>query len=198
MSEHQKDKKRIRKILYITALILLLLLIAGSIIAYRFHEYIYDSNMSVTGQEASFLYIPTKSSYDDVCQLLNESGLQDEKSFRWVAGKMNYPAKVKAGRYRLTDGMSNLELVRMLRSGRQIPVNVTFNNIRLLQQLAGAVYSYIEADSADIMALLADSVFLANHLKHTPQTILSLFIPNTYELFWNTSAKGFIERMTKE
>ena len=198
MSERQKNKKQIRAILYITALILLILLIAGGLTAYRFHEYIYDSNMSVDSQNASFLYIPTNSSYDDVCQLLNEFGLKDEKSFRWVAGKMNYPAKVKAGRYRLTDGMSNLELVRMLRSGRQIPVNVTFNNIRLLPQLAGAAAAYIEADSADIMALLADSIFLADELKHTHQTILSLFIPNTYELFWNTSAKGFLDRMAKE
>ena len=197
MPEHQKNKKHLRKIILFIALILLVLLVIGSVIVYRFHEYIYGANMSV-GKDAYFLYIPSESSYEDVCRFLKDAGLNDMESFLWVAGKMNYPAKLKAGRYRLTDGMSNLELVRMLRSGRQIPVNVTFNNIRSQEQLAGAVASYIEADSADMVALLTDSLYLAEKFSLTPQTILSLFIPNTYELFWNTSAKGFMDRMAKE
>jgi UPF0755 protein len=86
----------------------------------------------------------------------------------------------------------------MLRSGRQIPVKVTFNNIRLNTQLSGAVTQNIEADSASLMALLTDSAYLAEQFKLTPQTILSLCIPNTYEFFWNTSAKGFLDRMAKE
>ncbi len=195
MSEHPKRKKRIGKIV---GLIILILLIIGSIIGYRFYERIYSVNLSVANKDDPFLYIPTNSSYEQVCSLLEEAGLRDMKSFRWVAGKMNYPAKVKAGRYRLTDDMSNLELVRMLRSGRQIPVKVVFNNIRLNTQLAGAVAPSIEVDSASIIKLLTDSVYLAEHFKLTPRTILSLFIPNTYEFFWNTSAKGFMDRMAKE
>ena len=197
MSEYQKPKKRRRKLVYYITLILLILLIVGGVIIHHFHEHIYGANMSV-GKDTTFLYIPTNSAYEDVCRLLEEAGLKDVASFHWVAGKMNYPAKVKSGRYRLTDGMSNLELVRMLRSGRQIPVNVTFNNIRLHTQLAGAVALPIESDSAGIAALLADSVYLAENFNLTPQTILSLFIPNTYEFFWNTSAKGFMDRMAKE
>jgi len=195
MSKHQKRKKVRWIIIFFIALILLT---AGSIMAYSFYERIYGVNLSVANDETSFLYIPTGSTFENVCQLLEAAGLRDLPSFYWVAGKMNYPARVKAGRYRLTDGMNNIELVRMLRSGRQIPVNVTFNNIRLGAQLAGAVAPPIEADSADIVTLLTDSVFLAEQFQHTPKTILSLCIPNTYEFFWNTSAKGFLERMSKE
>jgi UPF0755 protein len=195
MTEHQKRKKHTGKIIGFS---LVILLIAGGITGYRIYQRIYDANLSVTGEEAVFLYIPTGSGFDDVCERLVEAGLRDAESFRWVAGRMNYPAKVKAGRYRLTDGMNNIELVRMLRSGRQIPVKVVFNNIRINTQLAGAVAPPLETDSASIMALLADSIYLAEHFNLTPQTILSLCIPNTYELFWNTSASGFLERMAKE
>ena len=195
MSEHQKRKKHGRIIVFLVAV---MLLIAGGIIAHRLYEQIYNMNLSVVHKEEPFLYIPAGSAFDDVCLLLEKAGLHDTKSFRWVAEKMNYPANVKSGRYRLTDEMSNIELVRMLRAGRQIPVNVIFNNIRLNAQLAGAVTRNIEADSVSVMALLTDSVYLAEHFNLTTQTVLSLFIPNTYEFFWNTSANGFMDRMAKE
>ena len=187
-----------RNIWIIAGVTALMLLIAGSIVAYSVYERIYSVNLSITQEDAFFLYIPTNSSFDDVCSIIEKAGLHDTESFRRVADRMNYPSRVKAGRYRLTDGMSNIELVRMLRSGRQIPVKVIFNNIRLSTQLAGAVASAIEADSSGIMALLTDSVYLAENFNLTPQTILSLCLPNTYEFFWNTSAKGFMERMAKE
>ena len=182
----------------IIGFILLILLISSGIIGRRLYNYIYDENFLVVQKENPFLYIPANSTFDEVCTSLVEAGLIDAASFRWVAGKMNYKDKVKSGRYRLTDGMNNIELVRMLRSGRQIHVKVIFNNIRLNTQLAGAVTATIEADSASVMALLTDSAYLAEKFKLTPQTVLSLFIPNTYEFFWNTSAMGFMERMSRE
>ncbi len=181
----------------VVGVVVLPVLILGIVIGLRFYERIYDANISVVNKDDPFLYIPTDATYEQVCQLLSEAGLDDLSSFRWVANKMNYPNKVKAGRYRLIDGMSNIELVRMLRSGRQIPVKVIFNNIRLMPQLAGAVASSIEADSVDIARLLTDSVYLGG-FKLTPRTIPALFIPNTYEFFWNTSASGFMDRMSKE
>jgi len=182
----------------IAGLILLILMIIGGIIGCRFYKYIYGENMLVVDVENPFLYIPANSDFDEVCSLLTEAGLMDVASFRLIASKMNYTKKVKSGRYRLTDGMNNIELVRMLRSGRQIPVKVIFNNIRLNTQLAAAVTTNIEADSASVMALLTDSVYLAEKFKLHPQTVLSLFLPNTYEFFWNTSAMGFMERMSRE
>ena len=182
----------------IVGLIMLILLIASGIIGYRLYIYIYGDNLLVVQKENPFLYIPTNSTFDEVCSRLEEVGLIDASSFRRIARRMNYTDKVKSGRYRLTDGMNNIELVRMLRSGRQIPVKVIFNNIRLNTQLAYAVTTTIEADSTSVMALLTDSAYLAEKFKLTTQTVLSLFIPNTYEFFWNTSATGFMERMSRE
>ena len=195
MSRYQKRKRYIGKII---AGILLMLLVAGGMTVYRFHKCIYGVNLSLIYKDDPFLYIPTGSAFDDVCSRLAEAGLHDTESFRWVANRMNYPAKLKSGRYRLTDGMNNIELVRMFRAGRQIPVKVIFNNIRLNTQFAGAVTRTIEADSSSIMALLTDSVYLAERFNLRPSTVLSLFIPNTYEFFWDTSPKGFMDRMARE
>jgi UPF0755 protein len=173
------------------------LLCSSVITGYALYRRIYSANVKTGDDGHPFLYIPTGSSYEQVCDLLARGGLQNMASFKWLAGKMHYPNRVNPGRYRLTDGMNNLELIRMLRQGRQTPVKVVFHNIRTGAQLAGKVAAVIEADSAAIVRLLADSAFLLPY-RLTPQTALSLFIPNTYELFWNTSAEEFIERMEKE
>jgi UPF0755 protein len=173
-----------------------LIVLSGAVAGYGIYQRIYRSNLT-TDTDRPFLYIPTGASFARVCALLSEHGLQDTVSFRWVAGRMNYSGTIKSGRYRLTNGMSNIELVRLLRSGRQVPVKVTFNNIRTATQLAGAVAPDIEADSADIVRSLADSAFLRKY-ELTPATALCLFIPNTYEFRWNTSADRFMERMGKE
>ena len=187
-------KKRVLKIIAITAFFLLF---SGIAAGYLLYQRIYRPNLSITETEPVFLYISSGAAFEQVCDLLSENGLENISSFRWVAEKMNYPSRIKAGRYRLIDGTSNIELVRMLRLGRQAPVKVTFNNIRTDDRLAGIVSSNIEADSVSILALLRDSVYLHN-FKLSTKTALSLFIPNTYEFLWNTSAQGFMERMNKE
>ena len=70
-------------------------------------------------------------------------------------------------------------------------------NQRLLEEVAQKAAKFIEADSADIQALFNDRQFI-EELGYSPETLMSLFIPNTYEFFWNTNAKEFMERMVKE
>jgi len=88
-------------------------------------------------------------------------------------------------------------LIRILRSGRQTPVKLTFNNIRTKQQLAARLSTELMADSTSILKLLNDTAFLASY-NLNPNTSISLFIPNTYEVFWNLNAKELFERMNKE
>jgi UPF0755 protein len=93
--------------------------------------------------------------------------------------------------------MSNLRLVNMLRAGEQQPVRVTFNSLRSVEQLAKVVSGQIEADSASISRLLIDEEFLGNY-NLDRYTAMTMFIPNTYEFYWNTDARQFIERMKVE
>jgi UPF0755 protein len=93
--------------------------------------------------------------------------------------------------------MTNRQLVTILRSGKQTPVRITFNNFRTLDQLASRVSAVIEADSASLMEAFFDRDFLERN-QLTRYEVKAIFIPNTYELWWNTSATQFVERMRVE
>jgi len=165
---------------------------------YGFYKKLYLPNVTAKEETDNFLLIPTGSSFEELTEQLEQKNiLKDIYSFKWAAEQADYPANIKAGRYRIRNGMSNKALIRLLKSGQQEPVKVVFNNIRLKEQLAGIISRQIEADSISIIGLLNDSKYLET-LGYNPNNIVSLFIPNTYEFYWNTSATGFVERMQKE
>ncbi len=190
----RKKKARFKKILALAgALFLIGALVAG----YLAYITILKPNVHIN-REYTHFYIPTGSTFEDVKALLLEKGIVDnEKTFQWLAEKKRYPNRVLPGRYRIYDDMSNNELINLLRSGVQDPVNVTFNNIRTKEQLAGVIAGYIEADSLSIITLLNDPETMQEY-GLTTETALLLFIPDTYEFFWNTSASQLLNRMNRE
>lgn len=178
--------------------IVIVVLISIGLIGYDFYKKVFYPNVSTWQNGEKFIYIPTGSDFNDLMRILNEEEvLQNSASFEWVSERMGYKQQVKPGRYLVKRNMSNKELVSLLRSGRQTPVKVTFENIRTGGQLAGIVSRQIEADSATLHDLLADEQFMSGY-GFTVSTGLSLFIPNTYEFYWNTSPQGFFDRMAKE
>jgi UPF0755 protein len=109
---------------------------------------------------------------------------------------MNFK-NIKPGKYKITKGLSNIELVRLLRSGKQEPIKLTFQNIRLKTDFAGYIGKNFEIDSLAFLNML-DSIDLVRQYGFDEETIFCMFIPNTYEMYWNTSKEKFFERMQKE
>ena len=145
-----------------------------------------------------YLYINTGSGFTDVYRTIREQEMvKDTTSFLWTAQNMEYPGKVKPGRYRLEKGMSNRKLINMLKAGNQEPVKIAFQNVRLKQTLAGMLDKRLETDSASIMNLL-DSVSYVDKLGFDTNSVYVMFIPNSYEIYWNTSAEKLIDRMHQE
>lgn len=150
------------------------------------------------GGKTTVIYIPSGSSYSQVIDTLKaDLSVKSWKFLNWVAKKKKYPNHIKPGKYIIDKDMSIIGLIDMLRSGRQSPVNVTFNNIRTIYQLAGKIGGQIEADSSQIVAFLSDKENFSND-GFTSQDIISVFIPDTYQFFWNTGAGGLYKRMVKE
>ena len=182
----------------IISIALLLVLCIGGLIGYE--KYNAVSTPNVPDKLANnFLEIPTGSDYWEVKNLLIKNGmLIDTSSFDWVAAKMNYRKnKMRAGRFEIQPGWSNRSLVRHLRSGKQSPVKVVLNNERLLEEVAGKVARFIEADSLELITAFNNKQ-LVKKLGLNRETLMTLFIPNTYEFFWNQNANHFLERMKKE
>lgn len=192
--EKQKSTSPLRRWLTISIPVVLL---TGSLIGYVFYRQVFAPNISIKDQEV-YLLIPTGSAFEEVVSRLQKDGcLQDRESFVWVARQMNYDRRVKPGRYRIRRGMSNRQLVSLLRSGQQSPVKLTFNNIRTASELAGIIGRKLEADSTELAELFGNEKFLAGY-GFTRETGLCIIIPNTYEFYWNTSAQQFFLRMSRE
>jgi UPF0755 protein len=144
------------------------------------------------------IYIPTGSSYEQVLDTLESNlTIKNLKVLKWVANKKNYQALIKPGKYVIDRDLTYNGLINLLRSGRQTPVRITFHNIRTLNQLAGKIGKQIEADSSQIINFLSDDSNFSS-VGFINENIIALFIPNTYEFFWNTDAKGLYNRMLKE
>ena len=183
------NKKRI----YIILIVCLVLMLGT---ATNFSLKLFRSNTNKQFDQG-YLYIPTGSNLDDVVAIIKaQQILNNTESFKWVASKMNFK-NIKPGKYKITKGLSNIELVRLLRSGKQEPIKLTFQNIRLKTDFAGYIGKNFEIDSLAFLNML-DSIDLVRQYGFDEETIFCMFIPNTYELYWNTSKEKFFERMQKE
>lgn len=173
-------------------------IIIGLVVAFLLYRTMFLPNVQTPGHEDFSFYIRTGAGFNEVKQQLFSQGLiADKNSFLWLADRKNYPAKVKAGRYILRDGMSNDALINMLRSGAQTAIKLTFNNVRDIRQLAGRISKQIEADSVSLLQMMNNDEFLQK-TGFRRETIPAMFLPNTYEFYWNSNAEAFVSRMFQE
>jgi len=182
-----------RTILVILAILFLLSLLLAF---YAFNVIKSPNVKSCTGDIS--LTIPKGSDYEDLLALLEgDTIIKNMSSFNMLANYMNLPNHVYSGKYLIPCGISNQNIIRRLRGRQQIPINVTFNNIRTLEELSSKVSTYLEFDSTELITLLRDSTYLASK-KFTAENINTVFLPNTYQMYWSTSPKQFVDRMLKE
>jgi UPF0755 protein len=180
----------------------MILLISFSVLAisltFYFYQVFFSPNTLVESDQPYYLKIPTNSVFKNVSdQLYEDKVINDVLSFSFVAKALDYQEAVKPGLYKIEPKMSNLNLVRMLRSGKQVPVKVTFNNVRTKEDLAEKITANLEVSQDQFFNLIQDSVYIRK-FDFEEETLMSMFIPNTYELWWNTSAEGLFDRMYKE
>lgn len=171
--------------------LLIIIAITCAVIAFFARNYLYISKSIIKtadGKDVS-LYIPTNADYQYVKnEIISLKVLKNKNAFDWLAKKTHYNENVHPGRYILTDGMTNQQLINMLRMGHQTPVKVVFNNMRTVEQLAGRISEQIEADSISII----------NEINNNKDIDATTFIPNTYEFYWNTAACDFVGKMIVE
>jgi UPF0755 protein len=174
--------------------VFLIVVVICILFIYRFFS---GNGVAPKGGKAVIL-VPDGSSYEQVIDSVRlHLAIKDERILNWVARKKSYPSLIKPGRYVVEKEMSYLKFINMLRAGNQVPVNLTFNNIRTVYQVAGKAGKLIEADSAKIAAFLSDPENYRND-GFTRENVISVFIPDTYNIFWNTNADRFYSRMLKE
>lgn len=173
-----------KKVIYIVAT----LLIISGIFGYNYYQKIFGKTII----KQHVLFIKSTDSLLDVKKELAAFSKSPE-TFLWVAAKKNF-SKPKAGRYLLNKGMSNNDLVNMLRSGRQTPFKLSFNNQDTLEKFAGRIAAQIAADSISLLTSFKNEKFLVEN-NLTEKSVLQIFIPNTYEFYWTVSPEKFRTKM---
>lgn len=149
---------------------------------------------SVTGNE-EYLYIRTGSTFADVYKTIRDKEIvKDSTNFLWAAQNMKYPGRVKPGRYKLKEGMSNRALINMLAIGNQEAVKFSFHNIRLKEQFAAFAAKNLEPDSASIIRLL-DSADYVKQFGFTTDNVYVAFMPDSYDIYWNTTPEKLFKKM---
>ncbi|WP_298551713.1 endolytic transglycosylase MltG [uncultured Algibacter sp.] len=178
--------------------ILLTILVIGLIVAAFFANFVYKAMLkpnTTFNNEVAYIFVPTKASYDQVRNQLKPL-LNDIDSFDDLAEQKKYTTNIKAGRFAIKKGMTNNDIINSIRS-KNLPIKVSFNNQSTLEKLAGRVSKEIEADSISLLNAMKNASFLTKN-KFKEETALGMYLPNSYEFFWNTSAKSFRSRMLKE
>ena len=141
------------------------------------------------------LYIHTGMNYQDLDSMLRKDDvLAHPAVFKWLANRVSYPASMKAGKYEIRYGMSVLNILKMLRNGRQDPLNLVITKLRTREDLSGMIGRKFECDSAAFMRFLNNSDTLRSFGLDT-NTVMTMVFPNTYTYFWNTTPSRIFKKM---
>jgi len=183
-----------KKLLYVLLFLILIAAIAG----FYLYNSVWASNVSIQDETAD-LYIPTGSNFSDLKNILeSENMIENLGSFELTAKLMKYnDSSVKSGLYEIKKDWSNRQLIKHLRIGKQKPVNLTFNNFRTIEELIGAISRQVESDSISLLNYVTEQSFL-DTLQISRDELLCQFLPNTYEVYWNTSIDKLVGKLLKE
>ncbi|WP_396154732.1 endolytic transglycosylase MltG [Flavobacterium macrobrachii] len=156
--------------------------------------FLFFTNNTQLEKEEFFVEIPTGSTYDDAKKILSPY-VKSMSSFEIMAKLRSYPNNVKPGRFLLKKGMNTFQIVGAMR--RNVPVDLAFNNQERLENLCERLSSQIEPDTTKLLAAFRDTTFLQKN-GFSNETVFSMFLPNTYQVYWNISAEKFRDKMLEE
>ncbi len=180
--------------------IVLLLIVAGLALGgFVYYQIAMKPAVPVDWDEAAFIEIPSDASYEQVLDSLTTKGVSIQRTFfDPLAERMAFKRdRMRSGRYQLKPGASAIGLIRQLRNNPQITVNVILTTEREPRNVAAKAARFLEPDSLSFVRLFQQTAFL-DSIGYTEATLQTLFIPNTYEMYWNSSPRDFLARMIKE
>lgn len=177
--------------------IFLVLAILGISFSFYAYQIVYVPNILVEKDNRLFI-IEEGSTFKDIQRKMHEGRyVNDLISFSFLARITGYDKQLKPGRYVLRTNMTNLQALSVLRSGKQEPVKVTFNNVRLPNELAERITRNLGMKPEEFEAALI-KFSMNNPYGFTKDNVMAMFIPNTYEVYYNVSPDNLIERMHEE
>ena len=148
--------------------------------------------------QTEYVYIDSDDTQDSVFSKIQPiANAIPMSGFATLVRHSGYADNIRTGRYAIRPGEGALKVFRHLKNGLQSPVNLTIPEVRTIDRLAGVLSRKLMLDSAEVANHLGDSTYCARWGYDTA-TVAALFVPNTYDIYWNVSLDRFMERMEKE
>lgn len=159
--------------------------------------YYFFSDFS-TKNKTEYVYIDNDDNVDSVYHKLEPFASKHGMcAFKMMARHFDYGKRIKTGRYAIDKGDGALKVFRHMKNGLQTPVNLTIPSVRTLNRLAAEVSKRLMIDSTELYKALSNEDVCRKYGYDTA-TIACMFIPNTYDIYWNISIEKFLDRMQKE
>jgi len=172
-------------------LISILGIILGIFFVFKFYQTFFWSNTQFEN-DFSYVFVDRDDTIDSLT-LQMKPLLKSTKNFLIAAEKKGYAQRIRSGKYRIQKSMGNNDIINTLRSQR-LTTKVVFNNQERIEDLVGRVAEQIEADSLSLLKSFLDPAFL-KEAGFTEDNALAMYLPNTYEVFWDTTPENFRNRM---
>lgn len=175
--------------------------LGGSMLLITFVFYGYQiaftPNILVDRQDQLFVVRSGATYQQVISELYDGKFINDPVSFSFVARLSNYDEQIRPGRFLLRSGMTNIEAIKVLKSGKQEPVNVTFSHARKVEDLYEKITRNVGMTSAEFRDALSSFVD-SNPEGFTKETIIAMFIPNTHEVYFNVSPEDLVAKLYEE
>lgn len=185
-------RKKQRNI-FLTIFLIIIILAGG----FSFYVYsILSTKFNI--DQTVYIYIDESKDYNSILSQIDTTAhVENSGNFKQLASYMKYPDNIKTGRYAITPDMDIRKAIRVLQSGQQLPIQLKFNNIRTKNDLAERISRQLMLSDDELKNTLNNSD-IAQQYGFDSENFVAMFIPNTYEVYWDISAKDFLDRMKKE
>ncbi len=167
--------------------IIFLVVIAGiGFAGYWAYINLYKPNVNLAGKNFKYVYIPTDADLETLLNsLYSENVIEDHKTFEWMAKRMDLDKNIRPGRYRVNNRMNNRQIILMLKNGKEEKVKLTFNSqIRTKEEFIEYLDSKLELNFDELDEYLSDDVTLEKEYGLDPDNIMTLILPNAYDVSW--------------
>jgi len=182
-----------KKKILIPLIIFSTILTTGSVYTYQM---LYSPNFLINADD-KFIIIEENTDFNELIKKLEEDTLiNDILSFSFLSKLMEYQENIKIGAYKVKMNMSNYEMITMLRSGNQTPIKLTFSYARKIEDLAEKITTKLKMSKDDLLNYLNENINNYSGFKKTD--IISIFLPDTYEVYWNISPEKLTNKMYSE
>ena len=182
-----------KKKILIPLIIFSTILTTGSVYTYQM---LYSPNFLINADD-KFIIIEENTDFNELIKKLEDDTLiNDILSFSFLSKLMEYQENIKIGAYKVKMNMSNYEMITMLRSGNQTPIKLTFTYARKIEDLAEKITTKLKMTKDDLLNYLNENINNYSGFKKTD--IISIFLPDTYEVYWNISPEKLTNKMYSE